>query len=259
MAGDATMLSNVFAISPWYRELVDDYRDIEADELPDGITSGSEFGSVCINPALYLPWLVGQCRANGVTFHRRTLAHISEVRYLSADGIRADITVNATGLSARKFGGVQDATMFPIRGQTVIVRNVAPYMAAESGTDDGDDQATYMMTRAVGGGTILGGTVQNGSWESQPDLNIAIQIMRRAINIVPGLTNGGGIENLDVIRHGVGLRPGREAGVRLEKEKIDGTWVVHNYGHAGWGYQGSYGCAEEVVDLVNSITLDAKL
>jgi hypothetical protein len=99
----------------------------------------------------------------------------------------------------------------------------------------------------------------NGSWESQFDPNIASRIMKRAVSISPELTDGQGPEYLDVIRHGVGLRPGREAGVRLEKEKIDGVWVVHNYGHAGWGYQGSYGCAEEVVALVNEIPPQAKL
>lgn len=253
------MLSNVFAVNPWYRELVDDYRDLERDELPEGIESGCEFGSVCINPALYLPWLIGQCRAKGVTFHRKTVTHISDVRYLSAGSIKADIIVNATGLSARTLGGVLDATMYPIRGQTVVIRNVAPHMAAESGTDDGDDQATYMMTRAVGGGTILGGTMQVGNWESQPDFNIATRIMQRAVKLAPALTGGRGIEHLDIIRHGVGLRPGREAGVRLEKEKIDGVWVVHNYGHAGWGYQGSYGCAEEVAHIVKGIVPEAKL
>ncbi|KAF3038537.1 hypothetical protein E8E12_008254 [Didymella heteroderae] len=256
---DSTMLSNVFAADPWYRELFDDYRNLERSELPEGIASGCEFGSVCINPVLYLPWLVGQCRANGVTFHRKTVAHVSELRHLSVDGIKADIIVNATGLSARKLGGVLDDTMYPIRGQTVVVRNVAPYMAVESGTNDGDDQANYLMTRAVGGGTILGGTLQIGNWESQPDLSIANQIMQRAVNLVPALTDSKGIEHLDVVRHGVGLRPGREAGVRLEKEQIDGVWVVHNYGHAGWGYQGSYGCAEEVANLVNSIIPVAKL
>jgi D-amino-acid oxidase len=259
LRGDSTMLSNVFASDPWYRELVDDYRDLGRDELSDGIASGCEFGSVCINPALYLPWLVGQCRANGVTFYRKTVAHVLEVQLLDETGTKADIIVNATGLSARKLDGVRDNAMYPIRGQTVVVRNAAPYMAVESGTDDGDDQATYLMTRAVGGGTILGGTLQIGNWESQPDLDIANQIMRRVVKLVPALTGGGGIEQLDVIRHGVGLRPGRENGVRLEKEKIDGVWVVHNYGHAGWGYQGSYGCAEEVVNLVNSITPVAKL
>lgn len=259
LRGSSTMLSNVFASDPWYRELVDDFRDLRQEELPDGVASGCEFGSVCINPALYLPWLVGQCRANGVTFHRKTLAHISDARHLNIDGVKADIVVNATGLSARKLGGVMDTTMYPIRGQTVVVRNVAPYMAVESGTDDGEDQATYLMTRAVGGGTILGGTSQVGNWESQPDLNVASQIMQRAASLVPALTDGRGPQKLDIIRHGVGLRPGREAGVRLEKEKVDGMWVVHNYGHAGWGYQGSYGCAEDVASLVNSIPPAARL
>ncbi len=74
---------------------------------------------------------------------------------------------------------------------------------------------------------------------------------------MPELTNGRGIEALDVIRHAVGLRPYRPGGVRLEKERIEvdgkGVWVVHNYGHAGFGYQVSYGCAESVVRLVDEI------
>jgi len=28
------------------------------------------------------------------------------------------------------------------------------------------------------------------------------------------------------------------------------VWVVHNYGHGGYGYQSSYGCASRVVGLV---------
>ncbi|KAF1971319.1 D-amino acid oxidase-like protein [Bimuria novae-zelandiae CBS 107.79] len=260
LQSDGTSLfKNVFAEHPWYRDLVDDYRDLQEDELPQGIASGCEFGSVCINPALYLSWLVGQCRANGVIFHRKSLTHISEVRSLEVLGFKPDVIVNATGLSAAKLGGVRDQTVYPIRGQTVVVRNVAPNMLFISGTDDGENDACYMMTRAAGGGTILGGTTQSGNWESQPDPNTASLIMKRAVSLAPELTGGKGFEHLDVIRHGVGLRPGREDGVRIEKEKVDGIWVVHNYGHAGWGYQGSYGCAEEVVALVNGIGIQAKL
>ena len=65
------------------------------------------------------------------------------------------------------------------------------------------------------------------------------------------MTGGKGIEHLDVIRHNVGLRPFREGGARIEKERIQGVWVVHNYGHGGAGYQSSYGCAENVVQLVS--------
>ena len=91
------------------------------------------------------------------------------------------------------------------------------------------------MQRAAGGGTVIGGTYQKGSWESQPDPNQALRIMKRAVEICPTLTDGKGIEALSVIRHAVGLRPLRVSGVRLEREKVDGVEVVHNYGHGGWG------------------------
>ena len=60
--------------------------------------------------------------------------------------------------------------------------------------------------------------------------------MKRAVELCPSLTEGKGPEALSVIRHTVGLRPLREGGTRLEKEKIDDeVWVVHNYGHGGFG------------------------
>ena len=211
---------------------------------------------------IYVPWLVGQCAKLGVVFKRATLKHISEAKHLSHTGRKADIIVNATGLLACKLGGVMDSKVHPVRGQIVVVRNESgipesqgggTMMVTTSGSDDGEDQLTYVMQRAVGGGTILGGTYQKDNWEGSPDLNIAVGIMKRTVDIMPELTGGKGVEGLDIIRHGVGLRPYREGGVRIEKEVVDGTWVVHNYGHAGWGYQGSYGCAEGVVELVDGI------
>jgi D-amino-acid oxidase len=74
--------------------------------------------------------------------------------------------------------------------------------------------------------------------------------MKRCVELCPTLTGGKGIEALDIIRHGVGLRPLRLSGARIEKEKLEGTWIVHNYGHGGWGYQASYGCSQAAVKLV---------
>lgn len=128
-----------------------------------------------------------------------------------------------------------DKDVIPVRGQIVVVRNDPGAMVTVSGTDDGDDEVCYIMQRAAGGGTVLGGTYQKGRWESQPDPNEATRIMKRAIEICPALTGGKGIEALSVIRHGVGLRPLRTSGVRVEREKVDGLEVVHNYGHGGWG------------------------
>lgn len=158
--------------------------------------------------------------------------------------------VNCTGLMASTLGGVEDKSVYPARGQIVIVRNDAGKMLSLSGTDDGDDEACYVMTRAAGGGTIIGGSYQKGNWESQVDPSLAVRIMKRAVEVCPALTGGKGIEHLDIIRHGVGLRPVREGGTRIEKERIGDSWVVHNYGSGGAGYQSSYGCAQAAVDLI---------
>jgi D-amino-acid oxidase len=74
--------------------------------------------------------------------------------------------------------------------------------------------------------------------------------MKRCVELQPELTGGKGVEALDIVRHGVGLRPMRNGGPRVEKERIDGVHVVHNYGHGGYGYQSSFGTAEEAVRLI---------
>jgi len=205
--------------------------------------------------------LVSQCLKNGVVFKRAVFAHITEAASPHVhSGKKADLIVNCTGLMASKLGGVMDKTVVPARGQIVIVRNDAGKMLDVSGTDDSDDEACYVMTRAAGGGTILGGSYQKGNWESQVDHSLAVRIMKRAVAMCPKLTDGKGIEHLDIIRHGVGLRPVREGGTRIEKERVDGVTVVHNYGAGGAGYQSSYGCAEATVALVEkALGLSARL
>jgi D-amino-acid oxidase len=216
--------------------------------------NAQQFTSVCINTAIYLPWLVGQCVKNGAVFKRAVLKHIAEAATAHHSGQPVDVVVNCTGLSSKTLGGVADEKMYPARGQIVVVRNDAGPMASTSGTDDGPDEAFYTMTRAAGGGTVLGGSYQKHNWDALPDPNLAVRIMKRAIAAAPQLVKPGqGIEGLDIIRHGVGLRPLREGGPRLEKDEVEGVKIVHNYGHGGFGYQASFGCANEVVSLVEEV------
>lgn len=126
------------------------FRRLSSEELPPGIDAAFSYTSVCINTAIYLPWLVSQCLANGVVFKRATLKHISEAAQLHYSGNRADVLVNCAGLMALKLGGVNDQKMLPARGQTVLVRNDPGMMCSNSGTDDGDDEVCYVMQRAAG-------------------------------------------------------------------------------------------------------------
>lgn len=234
--------------------MFDDYRELQPHEVPETHDSGCEYTGACVNVAIYLPWLLGQCAKSGVVFKRAVLTNIADAKTMSHTGKPATFIINATGLGSYSLGGVEDKTMTPARGQVVLVRNESTPMMASSGTEEGIPDNMYLMQRAVGGGTILGGTYDMGNWDPEPDMDIAQRIMQRIVNARPDIAEGKGVEGLSVIRHAVGLRPYRKGGVRIEEERLDEeTWIVHNYGHAGWGYQGSYGCAEMVVELVNKI------
>lgn len=199
---------------------------------------------------MYLSWLVGQCQKNGVVFKRGNLKNIISAADLHHTGQKADLVVNCTGLASKTMAGVRDDKLYPVRGQIVVVRNDPGPMMTSSGTDDAEDELFYIMTRAAGGGTILGGSYQKDAWDPLPDLNLATRIMKRAVALHPGLVpKGEGIEALDIVRHGVGLRPFREGGARIEAEHIDGVSVVHNYGHGGSGYQSSFAFANLAVKL----------
>lgn len=214
---------------------------------------------MCINTAIYLPWLFSQCLKNGVKFKRANLSHISEAAKIHHSGKAARFVINCTGLGSAKLGGVKDSHLVPARGQIVLVRNEAGPMISTTGTEDGKEELCYVMQRAAGGGTILGGSYQIGNWDASPDPALAKRIIERAVQLYPGLTGGRGPEHIDVIRHGVGLRPTRTKGIRVEKERLDGVWVIHNYGHGGYGYQTSYGCAEKVVGLAESLLKEKSL
>ncbi|KAK6524465.1 hypothetical protein TWF281_011373 [Arthrobotrys megalospora] len=245
---------------PWFKNFVQGFRIFGKEELPEGMKSGTTFKSVCINTAIYLPYLVGQCLKYGVVFKRGIVKHVADAANLHISGKKADLVVNCSGLLACKLGGVEDKKVMPARGQIVLVRNEAPGMYTTSAVHDGDDEMLYIMMRAAGGGTILGGCYQKGNWSPEIDPNLANRIMKRCVDVCPELAGGKGVQGLDIIRHGVGLRPWREGGARIEKEIIDGVKVVHNYGAAGWGYQASYGMSEDTVALVQeSLKVQAKL
>ena len=125
------------------------YKQISTEELRPGTAGGFSFTSACINPAIYLPWLVSQCLERKVVFKRSSFKHISEAAKVHHSGQKADLIINCTGLNAGKLGGVADPNMIPVRGQTVLVRN-------DSGGDfvlenaEGSDEVCYIMRRAAG-------------------------------------------------------------------------------------------------------------
>ncbi|KAJ3038853.1 hypothetical protein HDV00_000259 [Rhizophlyctis rosea] len=245
---------------PWYARTVEGYSHILPTSLPPHFKAGVQFNTVTINVPKYLTYLTTTFLSLGGKFSTNTqLAHIKDAFCLS--NLPTVLVVNCTGLGARPLGGVEDADVYPTRGQTILVS--APQVkrtVMDVGGGLGGSDVTYVIPR--GDGTvILGGTYQPNEWNLVPDPPTAEQIMQRCIVICPELVEEGGRPR--VLRHDVGLRPSRKGGVRLEVELFgveDGKVmpVVHDYGHGGYGYQSSWGCAASVFELVDRQLSDSK-
>lgn len=215
---------------PWWRGAVPELRRVTLDgQLPAAYADGWRFVAPVVEMPVYLDWLVARLAELGGTLTRLSLGGLARPR----DG-GADVVVACAGLGARLFA--DDRSVVPVRGQVVLVRQVG---LREWWLDTDSDTPTYVVPRASD--IVIGGTEEHGEWSRTPDPETARAILDRAAALVPELGDA------TVVRHQVGLRPARPS-VRLEREGD----VVHCYGHGGAGVTLSWGCADEVVGLVEA-------
>lgn len=212
------------APSPWWASAVPELE--VAPEVPLGYASGISFAAPVAEMPVYLPWLSARVEALGGTVTRMALGGLPDL---------AEVVVNAAGLGARLLG--QDGSVLPVRGQVLYVEQVG---LDRWWLDSGGP--TYVVPRS--GDIVVGGTEEEGSWDPAPDEAVAKDVLARARELVPALRRA------KVLGHRVGLRPAR-ATVRLEAVRgPTGQQVVHCYGHGGAGVTLSWGCADEVAELV---------
>jgi D-amino-acid oxidase len=219
---------------PDWADAVRGVRSATAAELPPGYPYGLRFVVPLVEMPVYLPWLAEQVRADGAQWYQRRVNSLGE---LAEDGV--DAIVNCSGLAARDLVG--DETVYPVRGQILRVTNPGLTMSVRE--ENHPAGRAYVHPRAHD--CILGGTLDEHSWDTRVDPATSESILRRCRDIVPALAE------VTVIEHVVGLRPGRPV-VRLEEESRDqpGPRILHNYGHGGAGITIGWGCADEISRLL---------
>jgi D-amino-acid oxidase len=216
---------------PWWVSAVPGVRRCAKDELPPGYTDGHAFVAPVVEMPVYLGYLLDRFAESDGRVEHRAVSSLEEVE----DG---RVVVNCAGLGARELVG--DPSMEPIRGQIVRVRN--PGLERFVLDEENPEGLTYVIPRSED--CILGGTAEDGEWDTDPDPETAAAILKRCVALEPRLAEA------EVLEHKVGLRPGRPE-IRLEKEDVThGPPRVHNYGHGGSGVTLSWGCAEETLRLV---------
>lgn len=181
----------------------------------------------------YLTYLVRRLRAAGGTITRLALSA------LPAHGV----VINCTGLASRSLAN--DPSVRPVQGQVVVMSNPGDLTNWLIDTDADPAAPTYVFPHP--GRIVIGGTVQPDVWSAEPDPVTAQQILDRATALVPELTQG------TVLAHRAALRPVRPM-VRIETVVSSSSAVVHCYGHGGSGITLSWGCADDVLAQVETLS-----
>jgi len=250
-------------------EKMPDFRRLSESELTPNTHLGVSFTTISIDVPIYLNYLLTQFLGSGGRIVRGSVQHINQIieggtRLFSGghvNDILPDAIIVAVGLGARFLGGVEDEAMYPVRGQTVLVR--APWVRFGK-TEITESSLTYIIPRRSGD-VIVGGTRAVDDWYPKPRPEIKQDILERGFALCPELASPDiRVERKptidDVLPHiiseGCGLRPARKGGVRLEVEWTEGIGgrgrvpIIHNYGHDGYGYQSSWGCAIKAAELL---------
>lgn len=218
-----------------------------------------------------MTWLMDLVESKGATFVTETIHgdifdHELELR----QRFHADVIINATGLAGYETAG--DASCYPIRGGLVRVINdgvgfsrvdAALSISADAGY--GANEIVFIVPRSDRV-LLLGGISEPHQWDLDHRLDTPIiQRMReRCEDFLPVLKNAQLDPDYPLAQ---GLRPFRGSNVRVERElRRHGdastplgaavSRIVHNYGHGGAGWSLSFGCAEDVLHLVEEALND---
>lgn len=227
---------------PWFADAAPDLRfttDLPARPLaPAPPTVGAwTFPAPRVEPALYLAWIESRLRC---AVERRRVASLDEGGALSGPGA---VLVNCTGLPGRHLTG--DAALVGVYGHVLICEPGDIDMRVSVSDDRHEGRLFYSIPRRAT--VVLGGCAEPSPDDRPmtPTPAMRDEILRRCREA--GWTPG------RIVQERAGLRPYRPS-VRLEADShaaARGVRVIHNYGHGGAGYTMMWGCALDVVALVN--------
>jgi D-amino-acid oxidase len=219
---------------PEWGNQLDGFRMCQPSEVPDGFATGWRFIAPLVDMPTYLAYLSRRLTAAGGVIEIRRVHQLEEAADVAA------VVVNCTGIGARQL--VPDADLTAIRGQLVVVDNpgITEFFAEDTGP-----VPDLLSIYPHGDTVVLGGLAAPGDYNLQPDPAIADAILARCIAVEPRL------QNARVLHHRVGLRPTRPE-VRVEARSLNGTVLIHNYGHGGAGVTLSWGCADDVAEFVRT-------
>ncbi|KAL2818154.1 FAD dependent oxidoreductase [Aspergillus cavernicola] len=235
-----------------------------------GILDAFELLAPVIDTDTCMDWLTKLVQEKGAILTTKTIT--GDIFTQEPDlrqHFNADAIVNATGLGALDLAG--DKACYPIRGALLRLINdgtdfpkINAAMAVPAGTRAGTDpsfpsnEIVFLVPRSDNI-LVVGGITEPHAWDLDFSLDSPIirRMRARCESFLPVLKNARADNEYPLAQ---GLRPFRGENVRVERElRRHGerpSRIVHNYGHGGAGWSLSFGCAGDVLKLVEDALLD---
>ncbi|EPS95037.1 hypothetical protein FOMPIDRAFT_101850 [Fomitopsis schrenkii] len=245
-------------------------KKIPDSDLRGGAKAGYSFSSYVIDPPVYLNYLLSRFIARGGHIVHGTVQHVSQIVeggvgiWVNGKPSAApDALVISNGLGARTLGGVDDAQVYPNRGQNVIIH--APWVTDAMSLSSPDPIIdTYIFPRR-NGDVVLGTVRVPNDWYPVPRDQTTTEILERCLALCPEIApweirvrRTPTVDDLRplIVEVTCGLRPMCAGGVRMEVELIDGRQkgskvpMLLNYGYGPSGYEPSWGSARIALGLL---------
>ncbi|VVD75080.1 putative D-amino-acid oxidase [Pandoraea iniqua] len=216
--------------TPWWSACVPGVVRLDAD-VPSRYACAYRMDVPVADTGTYLSYLMSMFLDLGGRF---VLARVSDPATL-LDG--ANCVVNCCGYGGAAFGDRELSL-----SRAVVVRARRHDAVHGCFVDDTDPlRPTYVVERRHD--IVLGGT-------ADPDMTSTVigerqigDIVRRCARLCAG------VNSLDLIEVRVGFRPMRRS-ARVERDGRH-SGLLHNYGHGGGGFTLSWGCANQVLRLMD--------
>ncbi|MEH2413167.1 FAD-dependent oxidoreductase [Nostoc sp.] len=218
-----------------------------------GIKDAYKHMAPATNTDVYMKWLLQYVKDIGCEIiQEKITVNVVQNEQELLRRFNAKAIVNCAGLGSIATTG--DTSMYPLRGALVRVKNLGKVVTEahcisheESSANEQD--IVYIVPKGDDL-VVLGGLTQQDQWST--DLSLEVPIIRQMYD--------GCLEFLQELRElpldekepvRTGLRPLTEENVCVER--VLNTHVFYNYGHGGSGVTLSWGCSQEILQLVQEM------
>ncbi|KAG7100037.1 hypothetical protein E1B28_001823 [Marasmius oreades] len=210
-------------------------------------------------------WLMELVKAKGAkmiteTIHGDLLRQEQQLR----ERFRVEAIINCTGIAGAETAA--DKSCYPIRGGLIrVINDGKDFPKVEAALTISADVATHseivFIVPRNDNILLMGGFTEPHNWSL--DLTLDSPVMQRmkarCEAFLPELKNARLDPDYPMAQ---GLRPFRGSNIRVERElrtlssSSRPSRIVHSYGHGGAGWSLSFGCAGDVLRLLEEALLD---